>query len=1190
MNNSKKRSTSPVPSLHDPEKAKRFSEECEEMLSNTNFEKDFISPSVPVSRSATDASLKPSGVVAKAVARLETTATRQDTEGAVAEQSASIDHEVLSAPHDTPHNTQHQQQQQAPTSVPSRTSSRPTPPQRISSRNAAAGRIATAIQLTKPSCMPILNGFSSGAMVTSDDVSEQLPAQHLTIPQTGPQLQTMRIPLRMASNASTATYTDLDSPNNTMKTGRRGRPRGAVSTDTLMLIEGYVQQQGSPLQAHAPMPAAPQQQTSLVERLKAKTGFGSSASTPTAASKKQLPGTPGLPPERPLPDLPAEDASVSSRKPAAGLVRGASTSSAATKRGSAISDVTAFAAEGASATQRPVASKANSKNLSIKALEPERTEADPSGSVLLPTPSSVYSQSQASVISEMSSSSKPRFVRHDKSQFRAERIKDLKRRYKAEMDRDRRISEEGEDDDTTDHGAVEIVRNKAKGKKAEVVRIYRDNDGLLPPLPLSLPNLREIPSLDQLDQFPQVPASRPGSRASRNSVGGGSSKRTQSRNRSISHARQSSKASSRYSVSYRQHAMPRVLTTNVVVPHKQVLATSQIRVLVDTDPVTGGFRAGAISPDFASSICSSREGSPTKSHRSNNSSRTALAKRGARMYLQQPLPLRIDENGDSYVAEQASITDGSPVRRRNDGKDGGKNRSTSPTKKTSIRSGRSHASGSGHRSAGGSRQSQRHYLSLRHGKHRRMSFETYASLDSSPSPSSDEEDEAEAPLLPHSVSVSSTAERLAASDSVSNSKLSEGKRRKIRRRWNSNDIRTVQLLYEYVEDYHQQVMAQERELQRQQEEIKKMVRVIAPMSRARGLRPVETDEEVLPLSVSDGTAATSNAPSTAMTRISTHGSPSRVRGPYVHAYSHSHSSSKAQLDVAVAGLESVMRERGHLPADAAERGERPVSNVSSLSATTQASHGSGVSTASSAKLGPAKSSADDDLGQRSKEGSMTDPREYDLDLDAVEDKQEKTKGHTKAVSASAPPAELPRPKSRGALSIRSFRSMRKNKKASEAGSAGPASPIVNLHRPPPIPRRIKREVLSEEEDGYLSMASIGGSTPDLLSGVMPDGVVRKEGYLRLPGISDATANRSTEKLEGDSATPSRPDGEMGLSEVRRGLGLVDDDVSEGQQIQTQQELLKPDIFGSQASENKRLSVNHAFTRTEAWDQMLESFA
>ncbi|KPI41553.1 uncharacterized protein AB675_9153 [Cyphellophora attinorum] len=50
------RPASPVPSLHDPEKAKRFSEECEEMLSNSNFEKDFISPSVPVSRSPTDAS------------------------------------------------------------------------------------------------------------------------------------------------------------------------------------------------------------------------------------------------------------------------------------------------------------------------------------------------------------------------------------------------------------------------------------------------------------------------------------------------------------------------------------------------------------------------------------------------------------------------------------------------------------------------------------------------------------------------------------------------------------------------------------------------------------------------------------------------------------------------------------------------------------------------------------------------------------------------------------------------------------------------------------------------------------------------------------------------------------------------------------------------------------------------------
>lgn len=853
------RPSSPVPSLHDPEKAKRFSEECEALLTNKDFEKDFLSTSAEPSHSATSPSDRPKASDDREV--------MLDSSGA----------QVLEPSHLVSNNTSHPNTNNLLVS--------PQPPARTSSKGGA--RLATIVQMTKPACIPILNGFKDGSLIAPDDASEHAAPQP-----TSPTHQPSRIPFRMASVAST-----VDKPSKP--------PRTAKSTDTLTLIEAQIRSTPQPCLGTFPTPEA----------------------APSLETKKPL-GPSGTPPERPLPDLPAESISVGSRTPTR-------SSSSPSKRDSDPSPPipaptaqrTQFVFETMEPSQRSMTQPAAPITTTISASKPATVSA--AEEQVPETPTSIYSQ--ASLASELSGTQ--RYARHDKSHFRAERMNQLKRRIKADLEREHRISEE-RDENETERQATSAASLPRPPRSAEH-------------------EMKQRQSLDQLDQFPAVPASRPASRTSHHS---GPSRRADSRTRS--HARQSSRTSSRLS---HRPAVPRITT-------RQTLGTSQIRVLVDTDPVTGHFRAGAMTPE------------PSPVHESNGVE-ASPRKSTLKTVRSSHLPTRIDED------EQATAT--------------------APRRRPSLRSIRSHASAiSARHSAAGSRQSRRR-------------------------PSAD--------TITGSMIDSSDDENLLLS-------VSKNGRRKLRRRWNSNDVRTVQGLYDDLDEYYDTLIRQEQELQQQREEIQMMVRVLAPIGRANGLRtvmfPAEKHEFVDP-GVSLDDVRSTRAPSVASTTRPTHDRPvpastdmpcplrtttSSRRDKRV-----SKSSSRAKLDAASAALDNVIK-------------ERPVSDVSSASATTDVSRGSRASKDNSAA-----------------EGSMTDPFEYDVGpakaavaaaAAASTGKKHGIAIHGRTASeASAKGKSLTssssRPQSRGTTSVTAANAARDN---------------VPMHRPPPVAKVIPRATLSEEEE------------------------------------------------------------------------------------------------------------------------------
>jgi hypothetical protein len=195
------------------------------------------------------------------------------------------------------------------------------------------------------------------------------------------------------------------------------------------------------------------------------------------------------------------------------------------------------------------------KALTIEAIDTRTLGAESSSS--LPRPGSSCSQSSVGSF---------HISHHDKDQLLPVRSCRVKRRVQADMTRQRRISE----DDESRLDSLDPA------------------DRPLPPVP-PLEQPRGV--VDMVDQFPSVPISRPQSQASFATA----TKRPQSKTKG--HARHSSRASS-------------------VQPRRayQTLAVSEIKVLVDTNPVTGSFRAGAMSPS-PSTAGSSRDGSPEKARR-----------------------------------------------------------------------------------------------------------------------------------------------------------------------------------------------------------------------------------------------------------------------------------------------------------------------------------------------------------------------------------------------------------------------------------------------------------------------------------------------------------------------------------------------------------------------------------------------
>lgn len=850
-----RRPSSPVPSLHDPEKAKRFSEECEALLTNKDSEKDFLIPLSLPSRSTTSASA-PSG------SEICDSSRKVTNSGAMAKL-----------------------RNQASKDSPGSFLAAPQPPARTSSKGGA--KIATMVPMTKAACVPATTGLKDRVPAIPDKTSQQN-----ALPAAATQSQPSKIPLRMASTASTISETSKG-------------PRHAKSTDTLALIEAQIR-------------TTPQ--TSRVESLKQKFTAGE-------VQNKQR-GPAGTPPERPLPTLPAGSPSTRSNTPTQVSSTPSRRHSKQSQTSTPIEVQRTMPPDEAGVTPQCCSSRPPASDTSPNGLAIIYTGKELANGVTPHTPTSPHSQESCE-----GESTKYKFTRHNKNDFRAERIKELKQRIKADMEREHRISEERE--------------VNMRGQQQEPTTTCQDHDSSLPP-----PESKLQSSLDQLDQFPAVPASRPASRASHS---GGVSLRGHSRTRS--HVRQTSKASSRHSY--------RPATSRG--SGRQILGASQIKVLVDTDPVTGHFRAGAMSPE-ASPLCEDHglEASPRKSTLRYASSAN--------------LPSRIDED------KQINIT--------------------SPRKMNSMRSLRSHASAiSARHSTTGSRQSRRQPTA---------DTPTGSLLDSS----SDDDN-----LL---LSVSRCGKR------------------KLRRRWNSNDIRTVQALYDELEKYYDTLIRQEQELQKQREEIRMMVRVFAPMSRAQGLKTAMfsaekqdfvnlgidlEDVENAPAGVvantfrqmrnSDGRslsekAGASNAAS----------SPRNERNKF-------ESPSKARLDAASAALDSAIK-------------ERPTSNISSASATTDVS-------------GVNRSSRDNSAA----EGSMTDPVEYEGCSSKLDDVLISASHHRAAIGAHNA-YDLP-------IRGQSLTIGMQNRGTTDVASSVKARENVPLHMPPPVASVIPRGTLSEEEeeDGFL---------------------------------------------------------------------------------------------------------------------------
>ena len=427
---SRKHTGSPVPSLHDPEKRKRFSQECEAILSNVDFDRNWLA-SAEVPSTVFDSSVETTQPPEDVFDNDKSTAS-QDFKMQQGKSSTAISSAIRT--------------RTARESLPQSVASQP--PERTSSKGI---KVAMAVEVARPRCLPGVSDFRDGAMlVANNDVDVVNTASAKPSPK-------LTAPTMMASTASTV------SPS------VKG-PKAAKSTDTLAMIEAHLHEGTN---------------TSLVANLRQKTAFIVPQHKPGISS--------GVPPERPLPDLPAEAA-------------------------------------------RPA-----------------------SGPSSLPTPSSLYSQ--PSLTSQVSTNHGA-FIRHDVSRFRSDRVRDVRERVKADIDRERRISEEDE------------TKPDAQRKVLEQP---------LPPLPpLPTATLNPQPSIDQLDKFPPVPTSRPLSK-------------TSGRRRSQTHARQNSRSST-------VHQGPRF---------KQALSKSNIKVLVDCHPVSNNFRCGAASPTPSNTL-SSRAPSPAK--------------------------------------------------------------------------------------------------------------------------------------------------------------------------------------------------------------------------------------------------------------------------------------------------------------------------------------------------------------------------------------------------------------------------------------------------------------------------------------------------------------------------------------------------------------------------------------------------
>ena len=488
---------SPVPSLHDPEKDRRFSQECEAILSNVDFGKDWL-----LSDEGAQPSLGPP---------FQHDAYRDQTRREGPDNKGDTSAPQVLAP-----------TFKAPTlpditvtaaKTPDKVISRPDPPIRTSSRGGP--KLATLVQITKPACIPILNGFRDTPL-SSHHAMGKSPSDGATTPD---QMHYCGPPLRMPSANSRLTARSFDP---------------AASTDTLTRIEASI--------VNAPTAA-------VLESLREKTAF-------IVQSPKRK-GPSGIPPERPLPELPSRQPETAVGTLANGHDR---LSSVTTARAVVPAPVVHAEPVSLSAptytTSKHARDLAATKGLHIDATFTSADTSRPVNGADVKTPTSVYSHESFDSVNNSARTAR------NGLRFRG----DLKRRHINQHYK--KIPEE-------DENKTEVASQAPEGERN----------------PISGACVKPQPSLDELDKFPLVPASRPASRSST------------SQSRSRSHVRQTSHASS----------TNRAATSRGKADQsaRQVLSQSNIMVLVDTNPTTSTFRAGAMSP--TPSMGSRRSDSPAKS-------------------------------------------------------------------------------------------------------------------------------------------------------------------------------------------------------------------------------------------------------------------------------------------------------------------------------------------------------------------------------------------------------------------------------------------------------------------------------------------------------------------------------------------------------------------------------------------------
>lgn len=453
--------SSPIPSLHDPEKDSRFSEECRKILTNVDFNRDWMLPAASV----LPAVRPPPVAVPRPI--------RQITSDGIEDSGQDV----------FGHNTRGfaSQSTRARAGIPPP----PRPIEELLRRQPAARKSSKTIGSLE-AMLHMSKTRQPSAMSSQSDASEARG-----------EVQAGTVAARRLSQSQSL----LRLPSSRSTTGPSLQTlRSAMSMDTLARIETQFQDSWP---------------SNIPTELK-KNSFSSTDSKHS--------GPPSIPPERPLPALPVQ----AQQEAQTGTRHRAEPGSEASPR----------------LTVLPLRTRKQPSDL-----QPS-FPSDAKGRPSTDATSSSSLQNKSSLDSLDSSQS----LAHNK--FRGSRADRVKEKRMRDLASSRKSSIES--------GPPLCNEDAPTQMQTEV----QPPNGAVP----ASSEKEEL--VDELDQFPSVPTSRPASMIHSHARGQSHSSRS-------GHLRQLSKASSNYKWPNRS---------------RQVLSQSNIFVIVDSDPVTARFRAGTMSP------------------------------------------------------------------------------------------------------------------------------------------------------------------------------------------------------------------------------------------------------------------------------------------------------------------------------------------------------------------------------------------------------------------------------------------------------------------------------------------------------------------------------------------------------------------------------------------------------------------